>query len=597
MSIVTLQKILLAGDIDQSEQILLDLQTLGIMHVEPLQAIPAEQSRTEHDSLREALRYLEDCPNPRRPRQAGADFDLGVLVQQVLENKQQREEALDELELIREHELAMRPWGDFELPPLESMDGYRLWFYRVPLGKAGLLEHLSTPWKVVNQNHRHLFLVLVSRQEPPAEELPAVPREHVGRHSLSELARQREQVLLQLEDINSERERLSGWAGSIRESLNASLDAQQREFIGKRGLQASQCLVLQGWIPERNLPELYSWVDQAPVAVKLLDTEPSDQPPTLLDNSDFTGGGEEAVRFFQIPGYRSYDPSTLVFFSFILFFAMILADAGYALVLAAIVWLFRRKLKEKGRTGLRLLALGWSLAATSLLWGILTGSWFGVAPAPDSLAGTLHLLDMNDFDSMMKLSIGVGALHLVVANGVSAWSQRDRLCALAPVGWAIAVASGFLLWLAHMNDQSAQDSIWAVTLVLGLIMVLLFTSERSGHGITDLSLRLLDGFKALYGLSKAFGDVLSYMRLFALGLSSASLAVTFNQLAIDARDSMAAGGIVVFALILLLGHGLNFVLAVMSGVIHGMRLNLLEFYNWSIKGEGFPFEAFKKHGD
>ena len=87
------------------------------------------------------------------------------------------------------------------------------------------------------------------------------------------------------------------------------------------------------------------------------------------------------------------------------------------------------------------------------------------------------------------------------------------------------------------------------------------------------------------------------MRLFALGLSSASLAVTFNQLAVSASESVPAGGFILFTLIILFGHVLNFILAIMSGVIHGLRLNLLEFYNWSIEGEGYPFEAFKRNQD
>jgi V/A-type H+-transporting ATPase subunit I len=87
------------------------------------------------------------------------------------------------------------------------------------------------------------------------------------------------------------------------------------------------------------------------------------------------------------------------------------------------------------------------------------------------------------------------------------------------------------------------------------------------------------------------------MRLFALGLSSASLAITFNALAISARDAMPTGGFIVFALILLFGHGLNFALGIMSGVIHGLRLNLLEFYNWGIQDEGYAFKAFKKRGE
>jgi V/A-type H+-transporting ATPase subunit I len=95
------------------------------------------------------------------------------------------------------------------------------------------------------------------------------------------------------------------------------------------------------------------------------------------------------------------------------------------------------------------------------------------------------------------------------------------------------------------------------------------------------------------GLSSAFGDILSYLRLFALGLSSASLAVTFNQLAVQAMDTPGIG--LLFGLaILLLGHVLNIILALISGVVHGLRLNLIEFYNWGVSGEGDTFRAFRK---
>ena len=124
-------------------------------------------------------------------------------------------------------------------------------------------------------------------------------------------------------------------------------------------------------------------------------------------------------------------------------------------------------------------------------------------------------------------------------------------------------------------------------------MVLLFSSERPVKHAADIAWRTLDGLKAAMGLSGAFGDILSYLRLFALGLSSASLAVTFNQLAAQAMDTPGIG--LLFGLaILALGHVLNIVLAIISGVVHGLRLNLIEFYNWAIHGEGYPFRAFRK---
>jgi V/A-type H+-transporting ATPase subunit I len=98
----------------------------------------------------------------------------------------------------------------------------------------------------------------------------------------------------------------------------------------------------------------------------------------------------------------------------------------------------------------------------------------------------------------------------------------------------------------------------------------------------------------LAGAMGLFGDVLSYMRLFALGLASASLALTFNQLAGQADAALPGLGLLVAILILLVGHGLNFALALMSGVVHGLRLNYIEFFKWGLSGEGRPFERFAR---
>jgi len=103
---------------------------------------------------------------------------------------------------------------------------------------------------------------------------------------------------------------------------------------------------------------------------------------------------------------------------------------------------------------------------------------------------------------------------------------------------------------------------------------------------------------SLTSITKIFGDVLSYMRLFALGLASASLAITFNQLAMQVYHAMPGLGLLFSILILILGHTLNILLGIMSGVVHGLRLNFIEFYNWSVSDEGYPFKAFaRKEGN
>jgi V/A-type H+-transporting ATPase subunit I len=137
-----------------------------------------------------------------------------------------------------------------------------------------------------------------------------------------------------------------------------------------------------------------------------------------------------------------------------------------------------------------------------------------------------------------------------------------------------------------------------VGLVSGLGMVFLFSSSRPlfSTRISDWLWRILDGLMGLTKISQAFGDTLSYLRLFALGLASAQLAVTFNDLAIGVRE-IPGLGMVLALLILVVGHSINIVLGIMGGVVHGLRLNCIEFFNWSLTDEGYSFRPFcKKEG-
>jgi len=129
-------------------------------------------------------------------------------------------------------------------------------------------------------------------------------------------------------------------------------------------------------------------------------------------------------------------------------------------------------------------------------------------------------------------------------------------------------------------------------LIIGALLVLWFTAPRE-KPLT----RLVHGLEGLTRLSGALGDVLSYLRLFALGLGSASLALVFNNMAADVYAGYPGIGLVFALLILVLGHGVNLFLGIASGVIHGLRLNMIEFFNWGLKEEGTLFKPFKQSED
>ncbi|MCR9118885.1 MAG: hypothetical protein NXI22_18265 [bacterium] len=295
------------------------------------------------------------------------------------------------------------------------------------------------------------------------------------------------------------------------------------------------------------------------------------------------------MNFYMTPGYWTWDPSAIVFVSFAIFFAMIMADAGYATLHGAALLIFWSRLgrSEGGRRFRPLLGL---IVIVSMVYGALVGSYFGVTPSEGSLLSCLHLLDMNNSNLMMGISILVGGAHVILANVMDARRYADWRDGLGSIGWAAIVTGGLLFgagsvfpafaWLTYLGGG---------TFSVGLLLVIGF-SARHEKPIK----RLLYGALGLTKLSAAFGDILSYLRLFALGLASASLAMAFNDMAAGIRDSMPRLGLVLAVLILLFGHALNLLLCISSGVIHGLRLNVIEFFNWGLKDEGRRFIPFRR---
>jgi len=589
MSIVALQKATLVGLTEDKAQILDRLQALGLMHVIPLRHEPREREASlldgvQPEQLQQCIRYLLSCPQKRRQVTTERHFNLKQVVEGVLNNRKQRLALNEQRDFLRKRIKDLEPWGSFRFPGDQGLYGYRLWFYLVPNYRMRELEGNPLPWAVVHRDNRNSYVAVIAEEEPRSNQMP-VPRTHTGSVPLDELKARLEDLEVELEALDAERQAYTRWLYLLQRSLAGSEDAAERDEVSHQTLDAEEIFALQGWIPTREQKRLENFAREQGLVLVLEPPAQSDEPPTLLQNPDSLSGGEDIVRFYQMPGYRSWDPSRVVFFSFAIFFALILSDAGYALLLAGVLAFYWRRMGQSA-TGRRLRALGVTLALFSAGWGMLVGSYFG-APPPQPLAG-LKLLDMNDFDSMMKISVIMGAGHLILANLITAWRSRGSPQMLAPLGWILLILAGVSGWLRQQLDLE-----WSL-MAIGIGAILLCSSQRPWRGLKNWVWRLIDGLLALTGLSKMFGDVLSYLRLFALGLASASLAITFNQLATDVATAVPGMGLLLEVMILLLGHVLNFVLAVVSGVIHGLRLNLIEFYNWSLSDEGYAFQPFTK---
>ncbi|CAK6695051.1 V-type ATPase 116kDa subunit family protein [Synechococcus sp. BA-124 BA4] len=597
MTIIPLAKVTLLGLSADREQLLDGLQSLGCLHLIPLASVSDEESfvlsRPSEDA-RQALRYLNDVRRRRHQTRVDADFDFERIVAEALANRRQKQLAEDRVLALKKRLEELRPWGDFDLPALDALGGMRLWFYRVPHPKAAAFRQslgtLGVPWQRLYESARNAYYVLIAEEEPDPARLP-VPRSHLGAQSHRDVQRELDVARTALEDVEADHESLSRWAFLLSKHLSQAEDAQAREQASGMALDDSTLVQLQGWVPRPLLPRLDALASQLGLAYLADVPEPKDNPPTLMRNPSSLSGGQDLVTFYETPAYRDWDPSIVVFFSFAFFFAMIMADAGYALVLGLVVGL---KWKAMGRSpgGRHFRILAAFGLVMGLVYGILAGSYFGVEPPAGSFLAQLKLLDLNDFAAMMKLSLVVGCAHLLLANGVVALRGQSLAQKAPPIGWMAVILGGLTLYLGNAVPPFLHLGLGLIA--GGLLTVLLLSSERRISHPADLVLRLLDGLGALTRISSLFGDVMSYLRLFALGLASASLAITFNQLAGQVSRSGLALGVPIALLILVLGHGINLLLAIISGFVHGLRLNYIEFFNWGLSGDGVPFRPFIK---
>jgi V/A-type H+-transporting ATPase subunit I len=297
-----------------------------------------------------------------------------------------------------------------------------------------------------------------------------------------------------------------------------------------------------------------------------------------------------------LPAYREFDTNRLFLIFFTLFFAMIVGDAGYGLLLLAATFTASRFVPIIPRATLPLFYL---LAAATIIWGTITGLWFGV-PQLAELPGLRHLVipainafAANNELTLIHLCLTLGLIHLSLAHLWTAWRHRSSLMALADLGWMLVV------WAAYLAAVQALVGAGSLAMAIalasgGLLGVVLFSEQTGGGFLYGVSRGLLNLPLHLLNAISSFSDIVSYLRLFAIGLAAKEVAVAFNRLALEVGfDSVFAA--LGAALLVLLGHSINLLLGALSVIVHGLRLNLLEFsrrlnMTWS----GIPYQPFRR---
>ena len=369
-------------------------------------------------------------------------------------------------------------------------------------------------------------------------------------------------------------------------------------FVAARDILATQGAVsyIEGWVPVDAVPRLRAKAVTKAWGLLVRDAQADETPPTLIRPPKLFRPVAALFKGLGIaPGYTEADVSVPFMCYFSLFFAMLVGDGGYgAIVLALTLWGWC-KTKPKEGTGHRpALVRSWLTLLTvfssaTVAWGLLSNTWFGASLPFARNWATVRWLGDPTYANMMLLCFTIGVSHLVLArvwNGIC--KINDTTC-LAEFGWAgILVFMFFIVnWIVGIFSGMPTAVYWVFGVSLALVFG--FTVKPSELKTRGAELGMLP-----LNVMSALGDIISYVRLFAVGLASVKVAENFNSMAVD-LDMPLWLKVVPMVLILLIGHGLNFVMAALSILVHAVRLNTLEFSNHKgVSWSGYAFAPFRR---
>lgn len=525
----------------ERESALEGLRELGVAHLNLSAASGAAVGavRTEIEEAEKAVRLILKARGKEEiePRP--------MSVQTVLATETDRETLLSEKERLEREIKAYEPYGDFD-PELARK--------------------------------------LLDRGIDLSERLPAkLPAMRLGRMK-EKLARVVNRINIDTAKMarSDEREILAKYP-ALRDRL-AFVAA--KELLEERG---AVC-VLSGWIPDTHVSRLMSEVKSAGWGVLLREPADGETPPTLIEPPKLFRPVKALFDGLGIaPAYTEADVSVPFMCYFSLFFAMLVGDGAYGAIFLAGTLAMRRKLPRSWFVMLTV------FSAATVVWGILSNTWFG-APLP-FLKGlpTVTWLADPSYHNMMLLCFTVGVSHLMLAriwNGIC--KLNDTTC-LAEFGWA-----GVLLFMYFVTNSIVgifpgipKPMFWVFGVSLAAVFG--FTVKPSELKTRGAELGMLP-----LNVMSALGDIISYVRLFAVGLASVKVAENFNSMAtglVAGENAVWVKALLAVAMvaILVVGHALNLAMAGLSILVHAVRLNTLEFSNHKgVSWSGYAFRPFKK---
>ena len=365
-------------------------------------------------------------------------------------------------------------------------------------------------------------------------------------------------------------------------------DQKVRENI----FQTQSVFALTGWLTENDMDKVKKILDKYPCYYTMVQPEEGDDPPIKLKNNKFVEPYEMITEMYSLPTPDGIDPTPVLTPFFILFFGMMLADAGYGLILFLLCFIGLKKLKPDEGFLKNAMNIGVACGLSTIFWGVMYGGYFGnlvtqVAESWFAVTVTVPAVfdPLNDPMSVMLLSLILGAIHLFAGMGVKIYMLAKRghlLDGLMDIGlWYV------LLIGLPMLALPVTAGIGKVLSIIGAVGLILTQGRHEKY----IFMKLIKGVMSLYDITSYLSDVLSYARILALGLAGGVIANVMNIM--GTMPGLNIIGVVVFVAIFAIGHAFNLAISGLGAYVHTSRLQYVEFFGKFYEAGGRPFKPFK----
>lgn len=626
--IVQMSKVFIATRVADRDRLLAFLSKINLMHLEPVKpekAVADENITRAFNDICLAMQILsaiKPSGSPLSQAPVDAAREAIELRKAIIENQRR---------LLELHQRInkLEVWGNVRIRQLEDLrkSGVEIRFFMIPQHQAHRIRAECAEIVSILPGKKFL-LAVIDRSGQFTMPEGAQPLPFPSQDRASVLA-QAKKIDNQVKQSHDRLARLATLTGVMKKEQTRL--ARQMVYVKaqRSGMNRDEIFALQGWLPTEKADKIESQLaeDNLHVAVHMKPLQMDDVPPTLIRYPFWAKPIQGLFDMLgTLPGYREIDLSPFFMLALPVFAAMLIGDAGYGLLIFLSGLFFYHKIvRVAGKPAAQIMII---FGLVTLGWGILIANYFGVTPEILAKGSGFVILTekgpMVDYDTLrkadgfygqiagmmqragifwqedpndtrfliMKVSLIIGCFHLILAHLRKIVELIPDQRALAEIGWIIITANMLVLiwYLLFIGVEQIPIAIWWI---FGAAFVL---SSFFGKPDSHLAKRILMGlFSSMFPLLNAFTDTMSYIRLFAVGLSSYYIASSFNEIAVklaDAATWYAAAPILIF------GHGLNIGLAIIAIFAHGVRLNMLEFSNHAgVQWNGYAYQPFTTKQD